>query len=80
MKTYYISTDHNLYGAFASSEMAFSEAEEIADAVVDNFPNITTTLVPDNTGYNNYADDEIREVYRWIDQHWVNILSNVGVH
>ena len=78
MKTYYISTDQGYYGAFASSETAFSEAEEIADAVEENFPNITTTLVP--TGYNNYGDDEIREVYRWIDRHWVEILNNVGVY
>ena len=80
MKTYYISTDHKLYGAFASSETANAEAEEIADAVVGNFPNITTTLVPDNTGYNNYGDDEIREVYRWIDKNWIDILNNVGIY
>ena len=80
MKTYYISTDHNLYGAFASSEMAYAEAEEIADAVVENFPNITTTLVNDNSGYNNYADDDIREVYRWIEKNWIDILNNVGIY
>ena len=42
MKTYYISTIPEYYGTFISTEMAYAEAEEIADAVVEHFPNITT--------------------------------------
>jgi hypothetical protein len=80
MKTYYISTNPEFYGAFAKSETAYAEAEEIADAVVNNFPNITTTLVPDNTGYNDLDDEEISEVYHWIEKNWVDILNNVGVY
>ena len=37
MKTYYISTNPESYGAFATSETAFMEAEEIADAVRDGY-------------------------------------------
>jgi hypothetical protein len=80
MKTYYISTKPESYGAFAESETAHAEAEEIADAVVNNFPNIATELVHDNTGYNDFADAEIDEVYHWIEKNWVDILSNVGVY
>jgi hypothetical protein len=48
--------------------------------VVSNFPNITTELVFDSTGYNNLDDAEINQVYHWIEKNWVDILSNVGVY
>ncbi len=80
MKIYYISTDPETYGAFTTSDIAYAEAEEIADAVVLNFPNITATLVPDNTGYNNLDDTEISDVYHWIEENWTEILNNVGVY
>jgi hypothetical protein len=80
MKTYYISTNPDYYGTHTTSEMAYAEAEEIADAIEDNFPNMTTTLVYDNTGCNNLDDKEINEVFHWIEKNWVDILNNVGIY
>jgi hypothetical protein len=80
MKTYYISTNPEYYGPFVTCETARAEAEEIADVVVENFPNITTTFVPNNKGYNNLNDNEISKVHHWIEKNWIDILNNVGIY
>ena len=77
-KTFKVRTDRAYYGCLAQLYQPMSLAEDIADAVENEF-HISTTIDERVNGivkgHMGLDDEEIDDINAWIERNWIEILD-----